>query len=112
VSQVWRGINMKSGPQFRIPGFYFLIAFTQYLFDSLAAQIAVPLSGSCSQIKQGCAGCCPDRKQNQSCPCRRDSSRREPWSRFALGLLFARFAWFERSFDPLQVPIECDHLRS
>jgi hypothetical protein len=27
------------------------------------------------------------------------SSRREPWSRFAPGLLFARFAWFERSFD-------------
>jgi hypothetical protein len=26
-------------------------------------------------------------------------------SRFALGL----FAWFETSFDPFQVPIECDH---
>jgi len=49
------------------------------------------------QIKQGCAGCCPDCKQNQNCPCSRASSCREPWSRFALRLLFARFAWFEIS---------------
>src|SRR5262245_13011746 len=51
----------------------------------------------------------PTAKQNQNCPCRRASSRRKPWSRFALGLLFP---WFETSFDPIQVPIECDHLRS
>src|SRR5262249_61744488 len=76
------------------------------------AQIAVPLSGSCSKIKQGCAGCCPDCKQKQNCPCGRASSRHKPWSRFAFGLLFARFAWFERSFDVSQVPIECEHLRS
>jgi hypothetical protein len=67
-----------------------------------------PVVGSCFQIKQGCAGCCPDCKQN--CPCRRTSSRREPWSRFAFGLLFARFAWFDSSFDPFQAHIECDHL--
>ena len=73
------------------------------------AQIAVPLSGSCSQIKQGCAGCCPDCKQNQNCPCSRASSCCEPWSRFALGLLFA---WFEISFDPFQALIECNYLQS
>src|SRR5262249_14123819 len=67
-----------------------------------------PVVGSCSQIKQDCAGCCPDCKQN----CRRSSNGREPWSRFALGLLLARFAWFEISFDPVQLPIECDRLRS
>jgi hypothetical protein len=61
-----------------------------------------PVVGSCSQIMQNCAGCCPDCKQNQNCPCRRASSRREPSSRFALGLLFARFARFETSFDPFQ----------
>src|SRR5262245_16692325 len=42
------------------------------------------LSGSCSQIKQGCASCCPDCKQNQNCPCSRASSCREPWSRILL----------------------------
>src|SRR5438132_3284606 len=40
--------------------------------------IRSPVVGSCSQIKQDCAGCCPDCKQN----CRRSSSGREPWSRF------------------------------
>src|SRR5262249_34411729 len=67
-------------------------------------------TGSCSQIKQGCAGCCPDCKQNQNCPCGRASSRHKPWSRFAFGLLFARFAWFERSipFRCLSNAIICD----
>src|SRR5205085_12534959 len=54
----------------------------------------------------------PDCEDNQNCPCHRDCSRREPRSRFALRVLFARLAWFETSFDPLQLPIECDHLRS
>jgi hypothetical protein len=36
-----------------------------------------PVVGSCSQIKQDCAGCCPDCKENQNCPCHCDSSRRE-----------------------------------
>jgi hypothetical protein len=40
------------------------------------------------------------------------TSGREPWPRFARGLLFARFARFEISFDPIQPPIECDYLRS
>jgi hypothetical protein len=65
--------------------------------------------GSCSQIKQGCTGCCPDCKQNQNRPCSRASSCREPWSRFALGLLFV---WFEISFDLFQALIECNHVRS
>ena len=72
------------------------------------AQIAVLVVGSCSQIEQGCAGCCPDCKQNQNCPCRRASSRREPWS---LGLLFARFARFEMRLDPTHARIKCDRVR-
>src|SRR5262245_31501120 len=60
------------------------------------------------KLGQGCPDRCPNCKQ--SSPCRR--SGREPWSRFALGLLFARFARFEISFDPIQPPIECDYLRS
>jgi|SRR6516162_3638774 len=63
--------------------------------------------GSCSQIKQGCTGCCPDCKQNQNRPCSRASSCREPWSRFALGLLFV---WFEISFDLFQALIECNSM--
>src|SRR5215472_15987832 len=74
------------------------------------AQIAVPLSGSCSQIKQGCAGCYPDCKH--SCPCRRTSNSRQPRREFAFGLSFARFARFEIRLDPTQARIECDLVRS
>jgi hypothetical protein len=73
------------------------------------AQSRSPLGGSFAQIEQDCAGCCPDCKQNCSCPCHRTSSDRKPWSRFAFGLFIS---WFEISFDPFQVLIECDHLRS
>jgi hypothetical protein len=52
--------------------------------------IRSPVVGSCSQIKQDCAGCYPDCKQSRNCPSGRASSRREPWSRFAL----TRFTWF------------------
>jgi hypothetical protein len=55
-----------------------------------------PVVGSCYQITQDCAGYCLDCKQNQNCPCRRASSGREPWSRFAT-VLFARFVSFEIS---------------
>src|SRR5262249_21821611 len=48
-------------------------------------------------------------ESKQRHPCRRASSGRKPWSEFALGLLFARF---EISFDPIQAPIERDHVRS
>jgi hypothetical protein len=60
---------------------------------------------------QDCAGCYPDCKQNRNCPCGRASSRREPWSRFALGLLFARFACLRQASIPFRVlsnAIICD----
>jgi hypothetical protein len=75
------------------------------------ARIAAPLSASCCQIKQDrCADCCPH--CNQNCPCRRANSGREPWSRFSLAPSFAPFTCFKISFDPFQVHIECDDLRS